>query len=162
MKFNLQFLVIAFIGCIIFSSCSKKKAVHSNDHKHSHNHDHSSDKHDHPTHFDGLLGEWILIELDGRNVHHIGANISFIEGYATAYSGCNTMHKMAVTLSDKDQNIMIDQSKAQSTMIACNAKSIEQQYFNLLQKAYHFNQRDKVLIISSATGVEMLFTKSKK
>ncbi len=108
---------------------------------------------------DRLQGKWKLIELDERNVFQFGATLLFQDTMATAYSGCNTMSQMIAKTINDDQNLSFDLSASNTTLIACPVKHIETQYFDLLQKNYHVIIKGNVIVLSTITGIEMLFTK---
>ncbi len=108
---------------------------------------------------DQLQGTWKLIELDNRNVFQFEATLQFQDTLATAYSGCNTMSQMIAKSITDDQNLIFDLSASNTTLIGCPVKHIEQQYFDLLQNNYHVIIKGKVIVLSTITGIEMLFTK---
>ncbi len=109
-----------------------------------------------------LQGAWNLVEMDGRNVHQFNANVKFVDTLASIYSGCNSMSGIKVTTDDADHNIAMDCSLATATLVGCPMKHIEGKYFELMCGAYHLVQKENVLVISTITGVELLFTKRRE
>ncbi len=152
---NISILFILFLGSMLFiGACAKKvnPSVHSHGDT-SHNHSSISLK--------DIQGNWSLVEMDNQNVAKHKATLEISKSTIKAYSGCNTFHNIVYSLRDGDNNVSLNVADMQSTTIGCKSGNIETVFIKNLKNTYNIKVPQGVLILSTNTGLELMFIRSR-